>query len=192
VTIVVGLLAGAGVFLTSGRFAHIAHEHDWEREDGASGDPGHTHDGLWMELHEQCGMDPGCMADRLARHDDAPEHLARQLSSDAPIDREEAIEVAAHFGGGQGLNLLAAAAPGEPDPLLRLRGATILIEADDRRGFALAVELLTDKFPPLIRDEAHQLLLEETGRDCGYDPFAPGDENTAAITQWRAWLADAP
>jgi hypothetical protein len=183
-TIVVGLLAAIGIFVTSGRFAHIDHEHDWERE---RPNPGHTHEGFWAELHDGCAAEPVCMAERLLEHDNGPQHLARQLSSDEPVDREEAIEVAAHFGEGRGLDLIADAVPAEPDPLLRLREVTVLVEAGDRRGLDLAIDLLEADSPPLVRDEAHQLLLHRAEEDFGYDAFATTADNADAIAAWRRW-----
>ena len=144
-------------------------------------------EGFWAELHDGCTAEPDCMAERLLQHDNGRQHLQRQLASEEPVDREEAIEVAARFGEGEGLDLLAAAAPREPDALLRLRAVTLLVEAGDRRGPALAVEMLGEESPPLVRDEAHQLLLDRAGEDFGYDPFATPEDNAAAIAAWQSW-----
>lgn len=190
VAIVAGVLAGLGIFSTSGRFAHIEHEHDWEREEGAVPAAGHTHEEFWADLKQECRADPDCMAARLRAHDNGPEHLARELSAESAEAREEAIEVAGRLIDGPGADLLVEAAAGEPDPLLRIREATLLAEAGDPRGLALAVDLLGDETPPLLRDEAHQLLLKRSGKDFGYDAFGDAEDNAEAVAAWRRWIED--
>jgi hypothetical protein len=96
----------------------------------------------------------------------------------------------AHHHDPRALDLLAETAPQEQDPLLRVKEARILAQEGDHRGLALAVGLLKEATPPLIRDEAHQLLRERSGQEFGYDPFLGGEENAAAIERWRAWAED--
>jgi HEAT repeat protein len=85
-------------------------------------------------------------------------------------------------------DLLAEAAAAESDDLLRLRQVTILAEVGDGRGLLAALDMLQDDTPPLLRDEAHELLLRLSGKDFGYDPFASGIDNEAALRDWRSWL----
>ena len=41
---------------------------------------------------------------------------------------------------------------------------------------------------PLIRDEAHLTLLDHSGREFGYDPFATEADNADALAKWRSWI----
>jgi hypothetical protein len=84
--------------------------------------------------------------------------------------------------------VLAAAAAAEPDHILRLKQARILVESNDRRGLEIALGFLDPEVPLLFRDEAHQLLRDHSGQDFGYDPTASSELNTDALTSWRAWL----
>ena len=77
----------------------------------------------------------------------------------------------------------------ERDPLLRLEIASALLQAGDRHGVGIAVDLLSDDTPPLIRDEAYLLITAEAGREFGYDSFASGEENAAALSRVEAWAA---
>jgi zinc/manganese transport system permease protein len=79
----------------------------------------------------------------------------------------------------------------ETDPLLRLEQARSLVQAGESRGWEIAVELLGEKTPLLIRDEAHGLLLESSGEDFGYDPVAGSEDNAEAIASWGAWAEGA-
>jgi len=191
VAVAAGVLAGFGIFATSGRFAQIEHEHEWETEPAAPLAPDHTHEEYWTDLKQQCGADLDCMADHLREHDNGAEHLARELGSESVEAREEAIDVAGRLVDGPGADLLAEAAEAEPDPLLRIQEVQILADAGDRRGLALAVNLLGDDSPPLVRDEAHQLLQNATGKDFGYDPFADAAGNAEALAAWRRQVGEA-
>jgi hypothetical protein len=51
------------------------------------------------------------------------------------------------------------------------------------------VAFLSSDAPLLYRDEANTLLMDQTGQDFGYDPFAPVEENADAVDRWRRWLA---
>jgi zinc/manganese transport system permease protein len=183
VVIVVGLLSGAGVFFTSGAFMHIIHEHEWESHPEAAD---HEAD-LWAELTSACGADPACTAEHFVEHEDWPAHAAARLSSDDPAEREAMTELLALVDDRRRLDLLADALTSESDDLLRLRQATILAEGGDRRGLLAAMDLLGTDTPPLVRDEAHELLRRLTGEDFGYDPFADEASNAAALEKWRSW-----
>ncbi len=67
------------------------------------------------------------------------------------------------------------------DPLEQLNLAADLIEAGDRHGLEVALDLLSGNTPPLIRDEAYALLQEATGQEFGYDPFGADADNIPAI-----------
>ncbi len=41
----------------------------------------------------------------------------------------------------------------------------------------------------LVREEAHQLLLEAADSDFGYEAFQDDEANAEAIERWRAWFA---
>jgi hypothetical protein len=186
--VVAGVVAGVSVFVTSGTFLHIDHEHDWEDERASR----HAHEGLddaWHQVAHACDHDPACISSRLLARDDWPVVLATTLSEEDPGHRETAAAVAGLIGDRQALDALAAAAPDEPDNLLRLEEARILTDAGDRRGLEVAVAFLSSDAPLLYRDEANTLLMDQTGQDFGYDPFAPVEENADAVDRWRRWLA---
>jgi len=86
-------------------------------------------------------------------------------------------------------DLLAMGAREEPDLLIRLEFAGRLAQAGDIRGPAIAADLLDDSTPPLIRDEAYQLLLDASQSEFGYDPFAPARDNATALARIHDWLA---
>jgi zinc/manganese transport system permease protein len=183
VVIVAGLLAGASVFFTSGTFMHITHEHEWENP-SAEVDPEAE---FWADLTSICGVEPTCTVEHFVEHEDWPEHAAARLASDDPAAREAMTELLALIDDRRRLDLLASALTAENDDLLRLRQATILAEGDDRRGLLAAIDMLQQDLPPLIRDEAHELLRSHSGEDFGYDPFADDAANAAALESWRAW-----
>jgi zinc/manganese transport system permease protein len=181
VAIVAGVIAGASIFFTSGAFMHVAHVHDWEgrhEEENAEKD-------FWAELTSACGVEPTCTMEHFVQHHDWPEHAASRLASDDPVEREAMTELLALIEDERRFDLLADALTYENDDLLRLRQAAILAEGDDRRGLRAALDLLRDDTPPLIRDEAHQLLLRQSGEEFGYDPFAGEEENSAALARLR-------
>ncbi len=186
VLIVVGLLAGASVFVTSGTFMHIIHEHEWESAAQPADD-----ENMWEALHEVCGEDPSCTADRLDEHEDWPQHAASRLHSEDPRERESMIELLAHAEDPRRLDLLAEAAQREQDDLLRLRQAEILLAGGDPRGASVLLGMMEADLPPLIREEAHEVLRRSSGADFGYDPFAGRAENTEALARWREWVDGA-
>jgi hypothetical protein len=184
-----GVLAGLAILLTSGEILHIEHEHDWEAETHAA--EGHQHSSTtWHELAVDCRHDPPCIASRLQERGDWESLVDTQLSSSDVIDREEAVDVLVLLDHPHGLDPLARAVNTEPDNLLKLKGTRLLIEAGDRRGLAAALEFLERDAPMLYRDEAHQLLVEHTEQDFGYDPFRSAEENADAIARWREWIAE--
>jgi zinc/manganese transport system permease protein len=191
VALVAGTVISLTVFFTSGKFLHIEHEHDWEHEGNHAATPDAEEPGLWEELSRTCSHDPKCEATRLAEehHDDWIEHCSRRLGSPDPAAREQAVKVLGAMGGPAAIDLLVTAALEETDPLLRLEEATIVATAGDTRGRQALVGLLNDEIPPLVRDEAHELLLEISGEDFGYDPFAGADDNLGAIERWKQWAS---
>jgi len=184
----VAVIAALAVFLTGGEFLHIAHEHDWELEHAGDQIAAHNPDGIWHQLAIACHDDPTCMAARLVERDDWSELLEGQLRDADARHRDAAVDVVAALGTPEALDLLADAVDSEPDDLLRLEEAEILVEGGDRRGLEVAVAFLAADVPPLFRDEAHRLLLEHTGQDFGYDPFGAADANAEPIARWQEWL----
>jgi hypothetical protein len=180
-------VVGLGVFFTSGSFIHIAHEHDWEVEEGAR--PAIPDDGVWEQLARECGPDRACAADRLRQRSDWYELSTARLSSEDPDAREEMVALLQQLDDPRVPGLLGDAVASEPDPLIRLAAVRLIARRGDRRGARLAVEMLGADTPPLVRDEAHQLLLELSGEDFGYDPFLGPDENAPALERWRAWVS---
>jgi hypothetical protein len=77
----------------------------------------------------------------------------------------------------------------DPDPLQKLEIAVTLTRAGSPQGLALALTLLGRETPLLIRDDAYRLVLESTGREFGYDPFAETAENDAALAEMVRELA---
>jgi len=77
----------------------------------------------------------------------------------------------------------------EPDPLQKLEIATTLTRSGDPQGLAIALSLLEREVPLLIRDDAYKLILESTGREFEYDPFADTAENDAALAEMVRELA---
>jgi zinc/manganese transport system permease protein len=186
---VVGIVAGIGVFVTSGTFLHIVHEHPWEdTEHPGDGGPDADRD-LAVELGHACSdTDTDCKVALLLKHPDWPAHAFEMLSADDPQERESAVDLLSRVEDPRSLDLLAEAAADESDDLLRLKEARLLATRGDDRGLSIAVEMLGEDSPALIRDEAHQLLVERSGQEFGYDPFAPLEDNAAPIAKWHAWL----
>lgn len=186
---VIGAVAGVGVFVTSGTFLHIVHEHAWEETEYPGGGQPHAHEDLAVELGHAChDDDTECMADLLVEHSDWPALALEMLSSDDPEKRESAVDLLEQVDDRRSLDLLAEAAADENDDLLRVKVARLLATRGDDRGLSIAVDMLGESVPPLIRDEAHQLLVERSGEDFGYDPFAPVEDNAEAIANYRTWL----
>jgi zinc/manganese transport system permease protein len=189
VAIVAGMLAAAAILAHSGAFLQIAHQHDWEHE--GPHHPGHEHseDGSWDELWQECEGNEGCLVERLRQHPHRHHVLAAHLAEEDPVAREAAVDLLEELLDEPALDLLAQAAAKETDDLLRLRLVEILASRGDHRAFPNAVELLGADTPPLVRDEAHQLLLTRSGQDYGYDPFASPEDSAEAVAQWRDWAA---
>ena len=183
--LVAGVLASLTVFLSSGRFMHIAHEHDWEKEGEHAAAPRLERPGSWEELVSTCLDDPECQASRLAQRDDWSALCSERLASPDPEIREQAVKVLESMQDPAAIDLLAEATLVESDPIIRLEEARVVAAAGDARGLRALVDLMADGIPPLVRDEAHDLLLEISGEDFGYDPFATGDENGPALERWR-------
>jgi zinc/manganese transport system permease protein len=186
--LVVGILGGFAVLLTQGALLQIEHEHEWEAD--APVPPGAPPEGheRWHALLEECRDDAACLAGRLGQRPDWLEIVPHHLISTDPGERELVIDVLGLLDHPEGYELLATTGADEADDLLCQKIARLLAEGGDHRGLRLAVDLLDAGHPPLVRDEAHQLLLEQTGQEFGYDPFADGEANAAAIARWRAWL----
>lgn len=186
VGIVAGLLAGLAIFFTSATFLQIAHEHDWETP--AALDEEHEHGShLHADAVEACGDDVDCTRARVLAAVEWPEEASQALAEGDALERGWWIDLLAGANDPRARDLLAAAAPGERDPSLRLEMAVALLAAEDRRGAPVAVGLLRDATPPLLRDEAYALLSEAAGRDFGYDAFAAEAENAAALGALREW-----
>ena len=184
--LVAGLLVAIGLFVTSGTFMHIAHEHDWEQEHVETHDHGSD---LHNEIVSLCGNDLSCVRERILATADWDAHAAERLQEGDGVERAWWVEALASIDDPAIPELLLEAATQERDPLLRLEMAAALLQAGERRGAGIAVDLLSDDTPPLIRDEAYLLITEAAGRDFGYDGFASAEENAAALTRVEAWAA---
>jgi len=188
VGVVVILLAGIGVFATSGTFLHIAHEHDWEAESQDEETVLPADSDAWEQLRSSCGDDLDCLAAGLSETPGWVERVAGGLRGSDELDRESWIAIAGSSGSPQAIDLLVDEAGAERDPLLRLAIAEQLIEAGERRGLSVALDLLGDDMPPLVRDESYLILSELAGRDFGYDPFAGPGANAVPLADIRAWM----
>jgi zinc/manganese transport system permease protein len=186
VVLVGGILAALGVFVTSGTFMHIAHDHEWEREHEPKTV---TLSELRRELQSICADDLDCLVEQLGRHEDWPLRLAPHLHSGGPHEHRWWMDVLQAMDDPRARDLLAAGACEEPDLLIRLEFARRLADEGDARGPACAAELLDDSIPPLIRDEAYQLLLDASRREFGYEPLASAQDNEAALSRIQDWLA---
>jgi zinc/manganese transport system permease protein len=182
-------LLAAVVLFTPGRYMHIDHEHEWEQNEQVPGV--HSEDGAWGKLSGPCDGDAACITQELLERHDWPEIVAHRLADADPAVREAAVRVTAEIGTSRAMDLLAVAAAAESDPLLLLDETQILAAAKHRSAFGIAVALLDDAVPPLVRGEAHQLLLDAAGQDFGYDPLRTGPANAAAIERWKDWAAMA-
>jgi hypothetical protein len=185
--ILVGGAVGLGVFFTSGSFIQIPHEHDWEMKEAVG--TAVSDNGFWEGLARECGSDRACQVDRMRRRNDWYELSAARLSSEDPDEREEMVELLRQVDDPRAVDLLGGAAASEADPLIRLAAVRIIATRGDGRAAHLAVEMLGADTPPLVRDEAHQLLLELSEEDFGYDPFGDADENATALERWRTWVS---
>jgi len=187
--VVVGAIAGmVAVLAAPGEILRIEHQHDWETSEATP----HPHAGLhddWHRVSNGCDHDPECIAKDLPALDNWLSVLAAKLSDEDPGHRELAAKAAGMIADPRALDALAAAAPEEPDPMLRLEEARILAGAGDARGLEVTLTLLGDDTPPIYRDEANSLLEERSGKDFGYDAFASPEDNAEAVQGWRSWLA---
>jgi hypothetical protein len=186
VVLVGGILAALGIFVTGGTFMQIAHDHEWEQNHEPK--PVSLNE-FRMELQSACADDLDCLVEHLGQYPDWPERLAPHLHAEGPDEHRWWIDLLQAMDDERARDILAAGACDEPDLLIRLEFARRLAEKGDLRGPACAAALLDDAIPPLIRDEAYQLLLDASKREFGYDPLVSSQENAAALTHIRDWLA---
>lgn len=180
--------SGVGVFVANGTLLHIVHEHSWEAEAREATAIATSGSDAWEELRIRCADQSDCLAAGLSGTPDWSTRLADGLRGRADLDRESWITIAGQSGDPQAMELLAEAASMEHDPLLRLAIAEQLLAAGERRGLSVALELLEDGVPPLVRDESYQIVSGLAGHDFGYDPFAGATANDAALAEIRAWM----
>lgn len=176
-----------GVFFTSSTFLQIAHEHDWEAEHDEEFADTVGHGSLWDELSTGCGGETLCMAGNLQQARHSWERLSARLPEADTSERENWLEVLAQVDSPESRDLLAELAAVETEPLVRLGAAQLLVEEGDRRAVAIALELLAPTVPPLVRDEAYQLITRQAGEDFGFDPFGSEEANAEAIERIQAW-----
>ncbi len=157
---VVMIVAGLGVFMTSGAFLHVAHEHDWDESSRLGTEPPAASGDLWTRLRTTCAEDPVCIAERLGREPDWPAAADRRLRQAEVGEREALIEVLGVIDTAVARDLLATAADQETDPLLRLRVAELLVAGGDGRGMVVAGDLLGEATPRFVREEAQRLLAD--------------------------------
>jgi len=182
------VVAGVSVLFVAGERFHIEHEHDWERSDGEA-PAGEGPQDTWMRLSAGCAGERACLAARLGEQENWPDLAAAWLAAPDVREREATIEALGALADNAALDLLAAATETEVDPLLRLAAVRHLVAHGDGRGTRAAVRLLGDDLPPLVRDDAHELLRSLSGEDFDYDPFAAGGGNAAALRRWSEWAA---
>ncbi len=186
--VVLLIIAGVSILFTRGEPLHIEHQHDWEDPVGKPAVDEGPQD-TWVRLAAGCAGDRTCLAARLGEQQDWPVLAAAWLAAPDPGEREATIEALDALGDAAALGLLAAAAAAEADPLLRLDAVRRLAAHHDGRGARAAVRMLGDDLPPLIRDDAHEILRSMSGEDFGYDPFADAGGNSAALARWTEWAA---
>ena len=191
ISLVVLVLAGLSVFLSSSTFLQIAHEHDWEAEHENEAAHGHDHDSLWGELSTECGGQAPCIAERIMGAPGGRELLSHRLVEADTSERESWLAVIASIESEEGADLIVELAAAETEPLVRLEAAQLLAGRGDPRGVKTAIELLSDASPPLVRDESYQLIAEEAGQDFGYDAFGSEEDNAQVMERIRAW-AETP
>jgi len=182
------VIAGASILFTSGEPFHIEHEHDWEKTTASAGGDEAPQD-TWVRLAAGCGGDRACLAERLSERENWPAVASAWLAASDPREREATIAALDALGDATALDLLAGAAETETDPLLRLEAVRHLAAHGDHRVGQAAVRILGEDLPPLVRDDAHQILLSLSGKDFGYDPFADAADNSAALARWTEWAA---
>jgi zinc/manganese transport system permease protein len=184
---IVLILMALGVFFTSSTFLQIAHEHDWEAEHDEEFADTVGHGSLWEELSTGCGGETLCMAGNLQQARHSWERLSARLPEADTSERENWLEVLAQVDSPESRDLLAELAAVETEPLVRLGAAQLLVEEGDRRAVAIALELLAPTVPPLVRDEAYQLITRQAGEDFGFDPFGSEEANAEAIERIQSW-----
>jgi zinc/manganese transport system permease protein len=182
-------VAGVSILFVTGERFHIEHEHDWERPDGEGLAGGEGPQDTWVRLSAGCAGDRACLAARLGEQESWPNLAAAWLTAPDVREREATIEALGALADDAALDLLAAATETEVDPLLRLEAARHIAAHGDGRGARAAVRLLGDDLPPLVRDDAHELLRSLSGEDFGYDPFAAAGGNDDALRRWSEWAA---
>jgi zinc/manganese transport system permease protein len=187
--LIAGVLAGLSVFVTSGAFLHIAHEHEWEAPSPVEALPAERGQRR-EELTAACGEDADCLVRLVTAQPGWLREVASHLQSADPAEREWWIRLLEGVDDPGIRELLARSAADEPDLLLRIEILRRLAELQDRRGAAGALGLLEDDTPPLLRDEAYRLIVEFAGRDFGYDALASASENAEALDRMRVWLRD--
>jgi HEAT repeat protein len=113
--------------------------------------------------------------------------LSHRLSEADTSERENWLEVLAHVDSAESRDLVAGLAAVETESLVRLEAAQLLVEHGDPRGVAISLELLEPTVPPLVRDEAYQLITRQAGEDFGFDPFGSEEANAEAIERIQSW-----
>jgi hypothetical protein len=187
VAVVVVSLIGLSIFFSSSTFLQLAHEHDWEAEQEEIAAGFVEDDSFWQKLGTDCGGVAECIAERLQSSPDAWKQLSARLQQADTSEREAWLEALAYVEAPEGRDLISELAAVETEPMVRLRAAQLLQEADDPRGLPVAIELLAPDAPPLVRDEAYQLLVKQAGHDFGYDAFGDQQANAQALERIRAW-----
>jgi zinc/manganese transport system permease protein len=181
------ILLTLSIFFTSSTFLQIAHEHDWEAEHEEEIAEADDHGHLWEELSTGCGGEAPCIARNLQEARGGWDRLSHRLSEADTSERENWLEVLAHVDSAGSRDLVVGLAAVETESLVRLEAAQLLVEQGDPRGVAISLELLEPTVPPLVRDEAYQLIAGQAGEDFGFDPFGSEEANAEAIERIQAW-----
>jgi zinc/manganese transport system permease protein len=139
--------------------------------------------------HVHGGMDASTAANGpIPDEQDERHNLLRTL---APLDIDARTDVVAEITDQELLRQALSRAPGK-DYELHLVLARRLHELAPKKGCAALVDVLLQADGGLIRDEALQALVGQTGDDFGFDPWLePGvTENQRPSDSWRTWAAD--
>jgi zinc/manganese transport system permease protein len=186
IVILTGVMGALGIFFTSGTFMHIAHEHDWEQTEAEPAAAEHlVH--LREDLVSACGDDLDCLIVHLRELPDWSSHVEFHARSSHGLEHEWWLDLIGRIGDPRALDILAGLGADEEDPMSRVDLARRLESAGDVRGATLAMTVLVDGVPPLVRDEAIGLIETCAGREFGYDPFGGDDKNAAALERIQAW-----
>ena len=183
------LLAAVSLIITKGTALQVDHEHDWEHAGDTLLDEEHSADELLAALVGECDSDFACMRETLLTHEDWAEDVGASLVEGSEVERDQWMQILGGWDSPEGQQVLGYVVPAEADPLERLEGARLLMALGDTRGPAIALDLLSDATPPLVREESYEALVETAGRDFGYDPFATSEENAAAVERLREWAS---